>query len=278
MRIWLLSPGLPQDFAGGIRRYMANFARLLGEAGHEVVVVAPTAELCDMMMAPGARLIGCTAVFGSPAGPNPLTPPDACQSYPYNILTYAPALSYQIAEKALGLLQQLPPPDIIEAPEFGAFPYFLLQRKLTERTLLDRVPVVVNLRGPHFAVAQAVHEPRYRFPLYWIFQMEKFCILAADALVSPSHFTANAVKSALRPSLEVAVFRSPLVVPEGPPRNTVEPRHILYVGRLNVHKGVLRLTQACHQLWSAGEEFHYCAVIARKIRGWRSARRRTEQQ
>ena len=60
MRVWLLSSELPQDAAGGIARYVDHFARLLGAAGHEVVVIAQTAHACDTLIAPGVRLIGLT--------------------------------------------------------------------------------------------------------------------------------------------------------------------------------------------------------------------------
>src|SRR5437899_5372956 len=71
MRIWILTSELPQEFAGGIARYMENFARLLGEAGHEVVVIARTEQACDKPLAPGVRLIGISPGYTRLNEPNP---------------------------------------------------------------------------------------------------------------------------------------------------------------------------------------------------------------
>ena len=49
MRIWILTSEVPQDIAGGIARYVENFAWLLGTAGHEVVIIARTRRQCDGM-------------------------------------------------------------------------------------------------------------------------------------------------------------------------------------------------------------------------------------
>jgi hypothetical protein len=107
MRIWLLTSELPQEIAGGIARYVDNLARLLGAAGHEVIVIARTDQACDKPMAPGVRLIGITARHPQLNQPNPGGQPDTHPGYPYNVLAYWPALSYQMAEEVLRLLQHL---------------------------------------------------------------------------------------------------------------------------------------------------------------------------
>src|SRR5687768_1973398 len=141
MRIWLLTSEMPHEVAGGIARYVENFARLLGGAGHEVVIIARTEQACDKMIAPGARLMGVVPRLAQLRESQPNPHPDAHPAYPYNVLAYWPAFSYQLAEEVIHLLQHLPPPDVIESQEYTAIPYYLLQRKLTEQTLLERIPI-----------------------------------------------------------------------------------------------------------------------------------------
>ena len=260
MRIWLLTSELPQEFAGGIARYVENFARLLGETGHEVVVIARTEQACDTWPTPGVRLIGVSPRYARLDHANPGGLPDTHPGYPYNILAYWPALSYQMAEEVLRLLQQLPPPDLIESQEYAALPYYLLLRKLTERTALERIPVLVHLHSPVFELARFNQEPRYRFPQYWVGQMEKFCLVAADALLSPSSFLADWITQSLQRSLDVTRIPYPLVLPNDLLPGPLQPRRLVSVGRLELRKGVLPLVKACSQLWAAGVDFHLTLI------------------
>src|SRR5262249_20871966 len=147
---------------------------------------------------------------------------------------YWPALSYQMAEEVLRLLQLLPPPDIIESQEYAALPYYLLQRKLTERTPLERIPILVQLHSPTFELARPNQEPRYRFPEYWVAQMEKFCIVAADALLSPSAFLAHRIQQTLQSSLDIATIPLPLVTLPKMTLSRGQHGQIVYVGRLEL--------------------------------------------
>ncbi len=262
MRVWILTSELPQEIAGGIARYVDDWARLLGLSGHEVVVIARTDKACDELIAPGVRLIGVTPRYTYLNEPNPSGFPDAHPAYPYNIFAYWPALSYQMAEEVLGLFQHLSPPDIIETQEYAALPYFLLQRKLTERSPLERTPILVNLHSPSFALARPNHEPRYRFPEYWVGQMEKFCIVAADALVAPTTFPARGIEQMLQRSLDVVTIPHPLMVQRECIPTLAQPGHLVYVGRVQVLKGVLSLVNACGRLWDAGEDFRLTLIGA----------------
>lgn len=260
MRIWLLTSELPHEVAGGIARYVENFARILGTAGHEVVIIARTEQACDKILAQGVRLIGVVPRFARLYDPNPSGIADAHPAYPYNLLAYWPAFSFQMAEEVLRLLQQLPLPDIIESQEYTALPYYLLHRKLTERTLLERIPILVQLHSPTFELAIPNQEPRYRLPDYWVAQMEKFCILAADGLLAPSAFLAHRVKTALQQWLDIATIPLPVLNAGDPPLRTTQPGQIVYVGRLELRKGVLPLVKACSRLWKDGVDFQLSLV------------------
>lgn len=255
MRIWVLTSEMPHEVAGGIARYVENFARLVGEAGHEVVIIARTEQPCDAVIAPGVRLLGVVPPFAQlhEAQPNPR--PDAHPAYPYNVLAYWPAFSYQLAEEVLRLLQRLPPPDIIESQEYTAIPYYLLQRKLTEQTPLEHIPLLVHLHSPTFEIVEPNQEPRYRLPEYWVAQMEKFCIIAADAVLSPSRFLASRVQARFCQPLHITTIPYPLLKNSTSVPERGERGHLVYVGRLELRKGVLPLVKACSQMWAKGTDF-----------------------
>lgn len=260
MRIWLLTSELPDEIAGGIARYVDNWARMLGAAGHEVTVIARTDRYRNEQLAPGVRLIGVVARYDRLHEANPGPSPDTHPAFPYNIFAYWPALSYQMAEEVLRLLEEFPPPDIIESQEYAALPYFLLQRKLTERTPLEKIPIVLTLHSPAFELARVNHEPRYRFPDYWVGQMEKFCIVAADALVTPTAFPAQRIASTLQQPLKAVTIPHPLMVHRPCLPHLAQPKQLVYVGRIQVLKGILPLVKECSRMWEAGEQFHLALI------------------
>jgi glycosyltransferase involved in cell wall biosynthesis len=160
-----------------------------------------------------------------------------------------------LAEEVFSLLQELPCPDIIESQDFIGLPYYLLQRKLTERTALERVPIVVHSHGPYFITGRANQEARYRFPEYWVGQMEKFSIVAADARLSPSRFLARSVEALLQRPLNYSVIPLPAFDYVGPQSIDAHPGHIVCAGRLQLMKGTLPLIKACSQMWASGKDF-----------------------
>jgi glycosyltransferase involved in cell wall biosynthesis len=211
-------------------------------------------------MAPRVRLIGLAPRDPQLGKRNPGGLPDTHPAYPYNVLAYWPALSYQMAEEVAKLLRCLPPPDLIESQEYAALPYFLLQRKLTERTPLEQVPILVHQHGPYFELARVNQEPRYRLPEYWVGQMEKFCLVSADALLSPSYYLARCAKETLQLSTEITRIPYPFVLPDDMAPRKGQPGHLVYVGRLEVRKGVLPLVEACSGLWATGEDFRLTLI------------------
>jgi hypothetical protein len=137
-----------------------------------VVVIARTAHACDTLIAPGVRVIGLTLGYDKLNEPNPGDRPDTHPGYPYNILSFWPALSYQMADEILHLLTRLPMPDIIESQEYEALAYYLLQRKLTERTPLEKIPLLVHLHSPQFEIELWNQNP-LPIPEYWVGQVGK---------------------------------------------------------------------------------------------------------
>lgn len=265
MRIWLLTSELPHEIAGGIAQYIENVARLFAADGHEVIVIARTDTPYNRSVDSGVSVIQVTPRYARLGdAPRDCPADDRHPAYPFNTLAYWPALSYQMAEEVWTLLKKLPPPDVIESQEYAALPYYLLQRRLTERTPLREVPVIVHLHSPSFELARYNQEPRYRFPEYWIGQMEKFCIAAADALVSPSMFMAQCMQQQLQRALDIACIPYPLLNSALPAldseRGDEQTQEIVYVGRLELRKGVLPLVKACSGLWADGLDFRLTLI------------------
>ncbi|MBI5863781.1 MAG: glycosyltransferase [Planctomycetes bacterium] len=262
MRIWILTCELAHEGPGGIARYVENFAKLIGAAGHEITIIGRAQSDYDVHPSPGVRIIGFEHRWSRLGAAASSRRPDDHPSYPYNVIGYAQALSHEIADRVLELLERLPRPDVIESHEYMALPYYLLHRKLTQRTRLDDIPILVHMHGPLHELLRVNQEPRFRFPAWWTGQMEKACVAMADALLSPSQFLADRIRGILGPAFTTPIAQIPYPVGDGAdsPFESPEPGEILYVGRLQLLKGVLPMLAACSRMWAAGRQFRLTLI------------------
>jgi glycogen synthase len=262
VRVWILTSELTRDFfAGGIARYVENFARLASLAGHEFTVIGRSRSQFDERPHAGLRIIGVQPRYEE-ASDRPQPPePDHDPTYPYNVIGYSAALSHQMAESVVNLLSRESAPDVIECQEYAALAYYLLKRKLVGHPLLAGIPIVVQLHGAFFEMAKYNHAPRYKLPDYWTGQMERFCLTAADALLCPSRYMARSIQSELVEPLEIASIPLPFLGQFDPPADGA-PGELVYFGRLEMRKGVVPLVDACARLWRDGANFRLSLIGA----------------
>ena len=261
MKIWLLTSETPLYNPGGIARYIDNFARYLARAGHEVTVFGRDDQARDCEVEPGYVYKSVVHKWNLCGEKSDSPDPDKHPSYPYNILDYWGAFSFQMAEVVMEAMQTHGAPDIIESQEYGAVPYYLLQRKLTERGPLEKVPLIVNAHSPDFITRDHNEEPRYKLPHYWTGRLEMFCLHAADACICPSGFLSRELEERFGGSISVKHFPLPWTDPAAyAGEATVDESTVLYFGRLEVRKGVLKFLSVVEKLWQEGMTFRLSLI------------------
>lgn len=250
MNILFLTSEFPPT-PGGIATYLGHATRLLARAGHRVTVIAPGDVAADRQLPDGTRLI--TIV------PHASPPVPAL----YQTLSHWPALSYELAAAVIDFLTTTGErPDVIEVQEFGALGYFLLQRRLVEDTPLRAIPILVHLHSPHGENLRVNHAARYRFPDYWVGQMERFCLNAADALLSPSGYLKDRLlaRGYTNQPIDVIPYPGCDSSAASPSAGDPTPGDFIYLGRLEQRKGVLPLLKACANLWRTGVDFRLTLI------------------
>ncbi|MCL8208201.1 MAG: glycosyltransferase [Actinomycetia bacterium] len=241
MHIGLMTTEYPPFFGGGIGTYARHMVEQWLADGHAVTVLLydpRLGERADVVEETTGRLR--LVRFGEGPKPDPPVPG----------LAYAAAVSFRFAEVLADLVRRGDAPDVVESQEYDAIAYFVLQRKHTHDPAFRELPVVLTAHGPKFIWDRYEDGPLYKLPHFWTGEMERFCLAAADAVVSPSAYLRDLIR-AERPDLAVHVVRNPFR-PAPDPAPAGSGRGIYYVGRIQRLKGVLELAAAFDRLWTEG--------------------------
>ncbi|PSR29489.1 MAG: hypothetical protein C7B47_01870 [Sulfobacillus thermosulfidooxidans] len=235
MKFWLLTTEYPPFFGGGIATYAGLTAQLFSDYGHEVTVIVydEQAQGRKELVIEGIRVIRFSSLWDS-----------------HLMLGYPAQLSYAYAKIVEDLIVREGPPDLIESQEYLGIAAHLLQRKRTLDPLFVNIPVIITAHNPKFLLDPIDRAPTYQFPDYWTGELERFSLRAADGVISPSAFLRTALTHSL-PDLSVEVIPNPYRVPPQPAKTSRQER-LLYVGRLQLFKGILDLLEALVPLWNDG--------------------------
>lgn len=174
----------------------------------------------------------------------------------YQFLGHSSALSLDFADIVDYLLKEEGKPDVIECQDFLGIGYFLIQRKKLLWPRLEDIPILTTMHTPGFICDFYNRAPLYRFPNYWIGEMERFVLQGADAIVSPSQFLLNALAQHqvdLSKKFHKVIHNPYELSPAINQKNNQEPnQEFLFIGRLQQIKGVLHLLRYFRELWQEG--------------------------
>ncbi len=261
----LISREYPPAPGGGIGTYAGHIARALADAGDTVHVISqrwPGAE-APRETRPDGRLV----VHRLPVErPGWLFGTRAHRALPTGIATAlwhaggaAAAFAWQAAALAEALIVS-EPIELIEAPEYEAPLYYLMLRRAQGLAPAARPPCMVHLHSPTALLAVANGEepslPRSRA----LAALENQCIRAADGLLCPSRYLTDQVTAHVGlPAGAIAIIRYPLggASPVLRPPSAWANGPILYVGRLELRKGILEWLQAAVALASEDPSLHF---------------------
>ncbi len=263
MKIFLIASECP-PVPGGIATYVGNTAAMFAESEHEITIFARSNRSsikksghCTLI-----EVVPKDVYLLSPSKVYPLS--ETHPAFPYNVMGYWGALSYQLAETVIDYIREHGKPDAIESEDFSGIAYFLMQKKLVGCSELEGIPIVLTLHSSQYMLYPADQMPSYRLSDYWVGRMEKFCTLAADGLIAPTQYIANQAIAALGDNLDIEIIPLPatkqLLDQNQLPQAQLEAGDVIYFGRLEVRKGILPLIEACSSLWDSGVDFRLTAI------------------
>ncbi len=241
MKYWLLTTEYPPFFGGGIGTYSAITARMMAAKGHSVSVFVNDASVNNIAIEEreGIQIIRF----------------NTSRTNSSSFLGHTTNISYEFAHIVKHFIEKEGKPDCIEAQEYLGIAYYLLQYKLMLYDWCKDIPVLITMHSPSFLYMEYNHVPMYRYPNFWICEMERFCLQAADHVISPSQFMIRELDKRFKLSNKnVSIIPNPF---EGKAYGRFEagnsvPDQIVFYGKLTAQKGAFRLMAYFKQLWDEG--------------------------
>ncbi|MES1219441.1 MAG: glycosyltransferase, partial [Bacteroidota bacterium] len=227
MKYWLLTTEYPPQFGGGIGAYCFQWSSILRKNGVDITVfiLNKQEKRFKETVADGIRLVEF-----SPYLKNTST-----------FLGFETMVSSSFEEIVRIYIEKEGQPDWIEAQEYHGIAYYLLQKKHLGYSLYRNLKILVTCHCPSFITFEHNHISTYQFPYFWIAEMERFCMKAADLCIFPSKYLADEILTRY-PGLinNYAVIHNPFSVSAQPVAiNNNHGKDILVIGKLSPAKGIL---------------------------------------
>lgn len=237
MKYWLLTTEFPPQYGGGIGTYCAQWSQLLCQKGNEVTVFIPniSIEKYQVTYRNHIRIIEFSPYLTDTS------------SY----LGYETMISYSFAAIVEEIVKKDGVPDWIEAQEYNGIAYYILQKRHLGYDIFKDLRVLITCHCPSFLTFEHNHVSTYKLPYFWIGEMEKFCIQAADVCISPSRYLIAALCRKFTLNNPIHVLHNPYAF-EAYDTDLPVSDTAVFLAKLSPAKGVLYAVKCFKQLWDDG--------------------------
>lgn len=228
---------------------------MLSENGHAVTVFISdkTVDSLKIELLKEARVIRF----------NPL------QAGTNDFLGHETTISYAFAQQVKFFIEKEGKPDIIESQDFNGIAYFLLQYKHCLFDWCKDVPVVITAHSPNFLYMEYNELPLYKQPNYWIGEMERFSLQAANLLISPSEYLVTELKKRLMlTNSNLQILPNPYkfgVLPDNASAVDMLNNSLTFYGKLSPQKGTFKILEKFQFLWDNGFDKKFTMVGGQDI-------------
>ena len=233
---WILTTEYPPFHGGGIGTYCHHTAVMFTMHDYNVTVFLAdkSVEKINITVKENIRLVSF----------NPFAYKEA------SCLGYETLVSFAAAQTIKCFLEKENPPECIDCQEYNGLPYFLLLQKHLEYNLFRNLKVLVTMHAPSFVYLPFNHVCTSKIPYFWIGEMEKFSIQAADIVIAPSAYIVDKVKEQFPEcNREIFVVRNPFEFSQSIDGTVVNDKEFVFYGKASPLKGILRLLELFTEIW-----------------------------
>lgn len=242
MKYWLLTTEFPPQYGGGIGTYCYQWCALLRDHTHTVTVFIPdkNEKSYRETLQENIRVIYFSPYLEDSS----------------SFLGYETMISYSFSKIVEIYLQKEGLPDWLESQEYNGIAYYILQKKHLHFPLFRDLKVLITCHCPSFITFEHNHINTYQLPYFWIGEMERFCMKAADHCISPSQYLMDNIHKKY-PGLvdHYSVLHNPYQLKEKGRQKNQLTNNVLVIGKLSPAKGILQTLKTFDKLWSNGFPF-----------------------
>lgn len=235
MRYWLITSEYPPFSGGGISTYSWQTAKMLNSFDVNITVFIPDSNISKVTEkeSEGIRTIHC------PVG----------NQKENQILGWETAMSFSIAKIVKEYLKKEGDPDILESQEYSGIAYYTYQIKYIEKEYLKNTLLVTTTHAPSFLYLEANEAPLYKFPEYWVGEMERATLRMSDIIISPSRFLLDKINKEVNISnISQHVLLNPYEHSNEKSLDFI-PGEICFFGKLTPQKGCIEMLNYFDKMW-----------------------------
>jgi len=243
LKYWLLTTEYPPEFGGGIGTYCSHWSSILNNNGVEltVFVLNKNEKNFKETIENNIRRIDFSPYLKDTS----------------EFLGYETMVSSSFEEIVRLFIEKEGSPDWLEAQEYHGIAYFILQKKHLGADLYKNLRIVVACHCPSFITFEHNHVSHYQLPYFWIAEMEKFCMKAANLCVFPSQYLCDEILSRCPGLVEnYSVLHNPYIIANDfASNNHDEQDDFAIIGKLSPAKGILTTLKVFEDLWKKGYNY-----------------------
>ena len=244
MKYWLLTTEFPPQFGGGIGTFCFQWSSILKQNGVELTVFILNKQEKGFkeIVSEGIRRVEFSPYLKDTS----------------DFLGYETMVSSSFEEIVRLYLEKEGLPDWLEAQEYQGIAYYILQKKHLGEMLYKDLKVLITCHCPSFITFEHNHVSIYQLPYFWIAEMERFCMKAADLCIFPSQYLADEILKR-HPGLikNFAVIHNPYLASNSSLRGNESGDQVDFIiaGKLSPAKGTLLTLEVFDRLWKKGYRY-----------------------
>ena len=243
MKYWLLTTEYPPQFGGGIGTYCFQWSSILKQKGVEltIFILNNHEKGFKETVSDNIRKVEFSPYLKDTS----------------DFLGYETMVSSSFEEIVRLYIEKEGAPDWLEAQEYQGIAYYLLQKKHLEEAIYKDLKILITCHCPSFITFEHNHVSPYQLPYFWIAEMERFCMKAADLCIFPSKYLADYILNRY-PGLikNFAVLHNPFFVSDDfSVAKSMDQIDFAVIGKLSPAKGILNTLNVFDNLWKKGYKY-----------------------
>ena len=240
MKYWLLTTEYPPQYGGGIGTYCSQWGAVLKRNGVQltVFILNKRENKFREVVDDNIRRVEFSPYLRDTS----------------DFLGYETMVSLSFEEVINQYIAKEGPPDWLEAQEYQGIAYFILQKKHLGEALYENLKILITCHCPSFITFEHNHVSTYQLPYFWIGEMEKFCMKAADLCIFPSTYLQREIVDRFPGLVDKSlVIHNPYLIPDRLSiDHNCEEDDFAIIGKLSPAKGTLTTLSLFEKLWQEG--------------------------